>query len=470
MTVRPAAAAAPPRLPGGLPFLGQAAAYRRDPVALLRGGRERLGNVFGFHLFGRDVLALFGPEAHHAFFHAPEDQLSAQEAYRFTVPIFGKGIAYDATPQEMEAQMGLVFPALREARLQAYARVMAEEAEAYCDAWGERGEVDLPSAMSELTLFVATRCLIGPEFRLRLSTEFARLYHDLEGGLNLVAFFWPHLPLPVFRRRDRARARMVELIARIVAERRARGIEGEDFLQTLMAARGPGGAGGGMSDDAVTGLLLTLIFAGHHTSAVLAAWTGILLLQHPAALAAVQAEQAMVFGDDPRMTLDALRRLVVLERAVREAERLYPPLVVLVRKALRDFEYGGFRLPAGGLAMVSPAVGHRMPEIFREPDHYDPDRFAPGREEHRQATYSLIAFGGGRHACIGATFAYLQVKAIWSVLVRRFDLDLVDRSPAPDYGTFVAGPRRPCRVRFRRRPLAEAAPAGRRGAGTEPAT
>jgi sterol 14alpha-demethylase len=91
-----------------------------------------------------------------------------------------------------------------------------------------------------------------------------------------------------------------------------------------------------------------------------------------------------------------------------------------------------------------------MPEVFTDPDRYDPDRFAPGREEHRRARYAILTFGGGRHGCIGMTFAYLQVKAIWSTLMRRFELRLLDSRPQPNYATFVVGPRPPCRLHYRR--------------------
>ena len=122
-----------------------------------------------------------------------------------------------------------------------------------------------------------------------MTEEFARLYHDLEGSVNLLTFLQPRLPLPSARRRDRARARMTALIARIVADRRARGVEAEDFLQSLMSARYPDGRA--LRDDQITGLLLATVFAGQHTSAVLATWTGVLLLENEAYLAAVRDEQ-----------------------------------------------------------------------------------------------------------------------------------------------------------------------------------
>ncbi|MBC6480955.1 MAG: cytochrome P450 [Hormoscilla sp. GM7CHS1pb] len=438
----------PPMMPGGLPYLGYALELQRNPINFLQRGQEKFGEIFSFLLAGSQVTLLTGPKANEAFFRAPDDQLSQKEAYQFMVPIFGKGIAYDTTPDRMSEQLGFVFPALREERMQAYAGFMATEAKAYFETWGESGEVDLLAAMNELTVFIASRCLIGHEFRQHLTTEFSQLYHDLEGGINLLAFFQPYLPLPSFRRRDKARVRMVELISPIIANRRAEGNEGEDFLQALMTARYADGTA--LSEDNITGLLLTLLFAGQHTSAVLAAWTGILLLQHPQYLPGIMAEQQAVFGPRETFSLEGLRQLVVLERSIKEAERLRPPLIMLIRKILRDFEYNGYQVRAGGLAMVSPAVCHRLPDCFHFPNRYDPDRFTPERAEDRKAPYTLIGFGGGRHRCIGQAFAYQQVKVIWTVLLRQFELELVHQNYEPDYSTFVVGPRQPCLIRYRR--------------------
>jgi sterol 14alpha-demethylase len=442
-----------PAVPGGAPFLGQALEFWRHPVELLSRGREQYGEIFRFHLAGRDVNVMTGPKANKAFFHAPETTLSARECYQFTVPVFGQGVAYDVTSDVMDQQLSWVHPALSEKRLRTYAQVMGEEAETYLDRWGDAGEVDLFDVTQDLTTFIATRCLLGQEVRRHLTTEFARLYHDLDGGMNLIAYFLPNAPLPSFRRRDKARADVNALLSKVMADRRKNGGEHEDFLQTLMDARYEDGTT--LPDHVISGLLLTLIFAGQHTSAVLAAWTGILLHQHPGYLPAVTRELDEVFGEG-RVTIEGLRKIPVLERAVKEAERLRPPLVMLMRMVLQDMEYAGKTLPAGSLAMVTPAVSHRIPEIFKNPHAFDPDRYAPGREEDRKQLYSLIGFGGGKHRCMGMVFAYQQVKAIWAVLLRRFELELCDADYRPNYTTFVVGPHQPCRVRYRRRKPASA--------------
>jgi sterol 14-demethylase len=439
----------PPELRGGLPFLGHALAFGRNPVGLLQRGRERYGGIFSFRLLGKRVAVLTGPRANEAFFHADCDVLNAKAAYRFTVPLFGPGIAYDALPERMDEQINFFIRALSERRLRTYAGYINEEVETYLEQLGDAGEIDLLTLTNELTVFIASRCLIGREFRQNVSTEFAQLYHDLEGGINLLAFFWPYLPLPSFRRRDRARVRMVEIISKLIADRRARGTVEEDFLQTLMTARYADGTA--LTEDDITGMLLSLIFAGQHTSAVQAAWAGVELLSHPQYLSRVRGEQQNLLDERQELTFEALHEMVLLERAIQESERLHPPLVMLMRQVLREFTYQQYTLPPGWLAMVSPAVSHRLAEVFAEPNRYDPDRFAPPRQEHKKAKHAIITFGGGRHGCIGLTFAYLQVKAIWSVLLRRFELELLDPNPQPNYATFVVGPRPPCRLRFRRK-------------------
>ena len=143
---------------------------------------------------------------------------------------------------------------------------------------------------------------------------------------------------------------------------------------------------------------------------------------------------------------------------MRECERLHPPLIILVRKVLKPLRYRDVEVPAGTLAMVSPAVSHRLPEVFGDPDRFHPDRFAPPAAEGKQHQYALVGFGGGRHRCMGKNFAIMQIKALWTVLLERFDFSLDGAFPAPNYGSWVTGPKEPCLVRYRRRPQVSALP------------
>jgi sterol 14-demethylase len=437
----------PPVLSGGLPFLGHAYHFWSDPVGLMTRGQRELGHIWSLMLAGQRATVLTGPEGNGAFFRASDQVLSPRECYQFTVPVFGPGVGFDVPLSEFDRQLSFVHPALAEKRLRTYVAVMVEEAEQYLATWGNAGERDVYEVSQDIIFFFATRTLLGPEIRRRFNTEFARLYKHLAGGMTMLAYFAPHAPLPAFRRRDRARAAVLELLRRIMTERKQADTESDDFLGTLMAYRDENGAP--LSDQVIVGLLLTLIFAGHEESAALAAWTGILLHQHPEFLALVVDEQRQELGNQ-RITYESLKRLVLLEQAIKEALRLHPPLIVLMRTVLRPLRVNGYELPAGSLAMSSPAVSHRLPELYTNPDTYDPMRFAAGRED-RRAPYSLIGFGGGKHRCLGMVLAYQQVKVMWSMVLQQYEIELVERDYRPDYRTLVVGPRQPCRIGYRRR-------------------
>ena len=237
---------------------------------LSRGWHEQ-GELFRFRIGPRNFVLFTGPEAHDFYFRAPEDQLNAKDVYQFTVPIFGRGVAYDISPELMAEQLGFLYPALRESAMRRFARIMFEETSRFTDGLGEAGVIDLPHAMNELTVKIASRCLIGQEVRDQVDTGFADAYHDLQNGINTLGFFLPRLPTAAHRTRDRARQKVAELFSRVMTERRRSGVRSDDFMQTLMHARYKDGRA--LSHDEITGILLTVLFAGQHTSAVLATWT-----------------------------------------------------------------------------------------------------------------------------------------------------------------------------------------------------
>lgn len=439
----------PPLFEGGYPLIGHTIEFVREPVALMRRAQQTLGDVFRFRIVGQEFTVVAGPENHDKYFRAAETQLSAKEVYKFTVPIFGKGIAYDAEPQIMDEQLGFLYPALREDRLRTYIEKMEEETRLFIKSWGAEGELDLYERMNELTTYIASRTLVAEEIRHTASAEFAAAYHDLQAGINAIGFFAPHAPVPSNLRRDRARKQIVKILEKVLNERRQSGRKEEDFMQTLLESRYKDGKA--LTDHEIIGLLVTGLFAGQHTSAVLGTWAGLELMQHRHVLPPILAELEQLYGKGEQITFDTLKRSLVLERAINEAERMHPPLIMLVRKVLQDIEIGGYLLPKGTLAMVSPALSHTLWRVFRNPESYDPDRFAPPREESKKHPYTLIAFGGGKHRCVGLHFAYLQIKAIWSVLLREYDFELVSKDLKPDYASWVVGPKAPCRVKYRRR-------------------
>ena len=438
-----------PKLGGGWPLVGHLREFVKDPVSLMSRGSREGGELVRFRLGPREVILFSGPKAHDFYFRAPEDHLNAKAVYKFTIPIFGRGVAYDVSADLMDEQLGFLYPALRESALRRFAGIMFDETNKFADTLGDHGEIDLPNAMNQLTINIACRCLIGAEVREQVDIGFADAYHELQGGLNTLGFFLPYFPTSGHLRRDRARKRVVELFSRIMSERRRRGYQPDDFMQTLMEARYKDGRA--MSDDEITGMLLTVLFAGQHTSAVLATWTCLELLKAPSYLAKIRDEAQHVYRNEESVNLDGLKKQIILEHAIRENERMHPPLILLVRKVLKPMRFENHLVPEGALAMISPAVSHRLPHLFADPDRFYPERFAPPASEDKQHRYALIGFGGGKHMCMGKHFAYLQLKTIWTVLFDRFDFQLDTPVPAPNYGSWVTGPKLPCHIGYQRR-------------------
>jgi sterol 14-demethylase len=438
----------PPRLSGGLPVVGHTVEFVRTTMELLFRAQRELGEVAAFDVAHRRMVAVFGPRAHEAVFRAPDTVLSPSEAYKIMTPIFGRDVVYDAAPAKMAEQLKMLLPALQDRRMRTYGEAVVAETEATIAPWGESGVVDFVEFCRVLTNYTSARCLLGAEFREGMSEEFARVYHDLEVGASPLAYLNAHLPIPIFRRRDAARVRMVEMITENVQRRRASGNVGDDFLQTLMDSAYSDGKK--LSEHEITGLLLAGMFAGHHTSSVTTAWALLELLRHPTHYQRAVSEVDRVFSGGRAVTHAVLRELTYLENVVKEALRLHPPLFMLVRVAQVDWELFGYHIPKGTWIVVSPTVAHRMPDVFRDPDAFDPDRFAEGRAEDKK-DFAYIAFGGGRHKCLGNAFAILQVKAILALLLGQFDLGLYGDAIASDFQGLVVGPKEPCRVRYRRR-------------------
>ena len=437
------------QLDGSWPFLGHLREFQQDPIAMLTRGYEKHGELFKFKLGFKDFVLFSGLEAHDFYFRAKETELNAKAVYRFTVPVFGDGVAYDTTPEIMSEQLGFLFPALREASMRRFADLMYDEIKQFTDELGDRGELNLPRAMNDLTVKIASRCLLGQEIRDRVDTDFADLYKDLQKGINTLGFFFPMLPTPAHYKRDKARKKVVALFSQIIAARRKNNSTAGDFLQTLMDAHYK--SGDALSDDEITGILLTVLFAGQHTSAILGTWIGLELFRSPKFIERIRDEMKTVYGEETAVNFDALQNQSLIENVVREGERLHPPLILLIRKVMQTLEFKGKVIPAGTMAMISPALSHRLPQIFADPEQFNPDRFAPPHNELKQHHYTLIGFGGGKHACMGKNFAIMQLKAIWSVFLDHFDFTPLTEFPRPNYGSWVTGPVLPCTIQYKRR-------------------
>jgi sterol 14-demethylase len=420
----------------------------------MRRVRAECGDVGTFDLAGRPVVLLSGADANEYFFRAPDEDLDQASAYPFMTPIFGKGVVFDASPERRRE--ALRNQALRGDMMRGHAQTIADEVDAMVAPWTEAGEIDLLDWFAELTIYTSSACLIGTKFRRELDGRFAALYHELERGTDALAFVDPYAPIDSFRRRDAARAGLVTLVEEIMAGRAASppvSREERDLLDVLMALRGPDNESPMFTADEITGMFISMMFAGHHTSSGTAAWTLIELLRHPGVLQDITKELDELYHDNPAVSFQALREIPLLEAAIKEALRLHPPLILLLRAATRDLEILNYKIPKDALIGASPAISNRIAEDFPDPDAFAPHRYAEPRQEDLVNRWTWIPFGAGRHRCVGANFAMIQLKAIFSVLLRDWTFELAQPADSyrNDHSKMVVQLAQPCVVRYRRR-------------------
>jgi sterol 14-demethylase len=321
--------------------------------------------------------------------------------------------------------------------------------------WGDSGEIDLLDFFAELTIYTSSSCLIGTKFRNELDARFAHYYHELERGTDPLCYVDPYLPIESFRRRDEARTGLVALVQEIMDGRIANppaDKSDRDMLDVLVSIKDDEGDPR-FSADEITGMFISLMFAGHHTSSGTASWTLIELLRHPDVYADVIKELEELYADGQEVSFHALRQIPKLENVLKETLRLHPPLVILMRVAKGDFEVEGFPINEGDLVAASPAISNRIAEDFPEPDSFDPDRYEKPRQEDLINRWTWIPFGAGRHRCVGAAFATMQIKAIFSVLLREYEFEMVQPSDSyhNDHSKMVVQLAKPAKVRYRSR-------------------
>ncbi len=445
--------AEPPLVSGCQEPHGHLEELRRDPIGLMRRVRQECGDVGRFRLAGKEVVLLTGAEANEAFFRAPEELLDQAEAYPFMKPIFGEGVVFDAPPERRREM--LHNQALRDKFMRGHAATIAGEVQAMVAGWGSTGTIDLLDFFAELTIYTSSACLIGRKFRAELDRRFAELYHDLERGTDALAYVDPYAAIESFARRDVARAGLVELVQQIVDRREAGPPptdQDRDLLDVLMSVGDDSGARR-FSTDMVTGMFISMMFAGHHTTSGTAAWTLIELARHQHVLAAVVAELDQLYAQGEEVSYQALREMPMLESAIKEALRLHPPLILVLRVAKEEMEVEGYRIAPGQLVGASLSVSNRLPEDFPHPDDFVPERYLEPRAEDRANPWTWIPFGAGRHRCVGAPFAMMQLKAIFSVLLRGWEFELTQPpdSYSNDHSKMVVQLAQPCGARYHRR-------------------
>lgn len=409
----------PPVISGGLPVLGHALEMMRDRASLFKRGYDEHGDIFTINLGPQKAVVVTGAEYNKLVYTQTDKALNMNDAYAFLKAALGE-VLFIAGPEKYTNQRPLLQEVFKRERMAGYVDAMNREVQTWLDDLGSSGEMDLTAEMLRLTQYVAGAALIGAEFRQELGDDFWQDYGEISRSLD--PFLPPHLPLPKFRRRDRANARIKHTFRQMISRRRANPAQFEDLISTLLST--PQKDGSIMDDDTIVNMFTGLLFAGHETTAGQAAWLLALLLQHPNYLTLVTQEIESQISAGTTIDENVLRNLKHIFYAIDETTRMRPSADLQMRTVNQDFSIADFTLPQGWRVIVNATNSHFLDEVFQDPYKFDPLRWSPERGEGKNP-FAIIGFGGGLHKCSGMNFARNEMAIISARLFGQFQLELL---------------------------------------------
>jgi cytochrome P450 len=348
-------------------------------------------------------------------------------------------------------QRRLAQPAFHRQRIAGYADVMAAYAERAAARWHDGQETDIAEEMMRLTLAIAGKTLFDAD----VEDEAEEIGEALTAALEMFSLallpgaeLMDRLPLPHTRRFNRARARLDDVVYRMIDERRASGEDRGDLLSMLMLARDVEGDGGAMTDEQLRDEAMTILLAGHETTANALAWTWDLLGRHPEVEARLHAE-AYALGSGT-LGMGDVSRLRYTRMVLAESMRLYPPAWVVGYRAVDDCTVAGWHVPARALCVMSQFIVHRDARWFPDPDRFDPERWSADRQAERPR-FAYFPFGGGPRQCIGEQFAWTEGVLLLATIARKWRVRPLRPAMAEPYPVFTLRPKDGVPVRLERR-------------------
>jgi cytochrome P450 len=404
-----------------LPRLAQTAIWSRRARRVLYACQDRYGDIFTLKIVGEGTwVMLADPEAVKQVFTGDPRVFHAGEGNQLVEPLLGPHSLLVLDEKPHISQRKLLLPPFHGERMQAYGKIMGEIAEREIASWPTGTPYKLRPRMQALTLEIILRTVFGA----REGEGLADLRDALRHYLELLTDPRQLLPviavgpqrirwLPWFRR---SMERVDDLIYReIAARRRAQDLEDrDDVLSMLIAARHEDGSA--MSDEEIRDELLTLLTAGHETTATSLAWAVERLCRHPQKMERLRDE--VDAGEDAYLTA-----------TIQETLRLRPVIAIVLRRLTDPVEIGGYELPAGVSVAPSVYLVHRNPEIYPDPESFKPERFL----DEPPGTYTWIPFGGGVRRCLGAAFAQFEMAVVLRKLVQRHQIRPVNPEPEKIY-------------------------------------
>jgi cytochrome P450 len=415
-----------PHVPG-LPLLGNLLAFRRDRLAL-QDTAAKVGPIARLLLGHIPVYVVTDADLAHDVLADQAGAFKKSAGLQFLRPMLGDGLLL-SEGETHKRHRKLLAPAFAPKRLEKYGDIMVDETVKQLAAWRHGQRVDLAHEMMEMTLAIAGRTMFGADVR----SDAAQVAAGLELGLraqvaNLrsplqLGYEWP---LPRHRQMRRAVKMLDDVVYRLIAEGRKRGTDRGDVLSILLLARDEEG---GLTDLQVRDEVMTLLLAGHETTANALTWTWFELGRHPDVLAKLAVEIDTLGGR--AVTVEDLPALPYNLAVIEEAMRLHPPAYMTGREANQDVDVGGHRLPKGSFVAINIRGIHRRADYFPAPDAFLPERMLPDAKKARPR-HHYLPFGAGPRICIGSHFALLEAQLALATMVQRARLRLVSAHVEPE--------------------------------------
>lgn len=432
--------------PRGTPIFGSMRAFQRDKLGFIR-GLTRYGDVARYRTALLTWYQINRPEGVRRVLQENNRNYAKGSLTRgFFMPVVGEGLLTSEGALWLR-QRRLMQPIFHRRSVAAFGTLMTDETLAMLGRWEQSAEkgrpLDVLSEMARLTLDVVTGALfhahVGGEPGV-IGRAINTIVEDV-GYRFEVPFYPPHrVPTPR-NRRFRAAMRTVDrAVYAIIAERRGGGGEEEDLLALLMNTRDEE-TGEAMDDKQLRDEVMTLFLAGHETTANALTWALYLISTHPGVEVRLREELDGVLGADHRVpTVEDLPKLTYTKMVVDETLRLYPPAWITNRQAIAEDEILGHRIPARSFVTLSPYVMHRHPDFWDNPDVFDPERFAPGRNPGRPR-FAYFPFGGGPRQCIGQSMALVEAQLVLATILGRCRLRPVSGGPVEPQALATLRPR-----------------------------
>ncbi len=433
-------AVAPLRPPGprGTWIGGNLPAFRRDRLDFLASCARDYGDFVSLRFGPRRIVLCSDIAAIEQVLVTQNHNFIKHFALRFNPLVLGKGLLTSDGDFWLR-QRRLVQPAFHKQRVASYADLMVDYTRKMLDGWRPGQEIDILTALMELTLRIAAKTLFDADVTGEARDVGAALHVAQDcfvRRFNASVPLPPSIPTPNSMRLRRAVRVLDRIIYGFIEQRRAAGSDKGDLLSILLHAREEDGTR--MTDRQLRDEAMTLFLAGHETTALTLAWAWYVLAQHPEEAAKLAAEARDVLGDRPATFAD-LPRLTYAEHVVMETMRLYPAAYILGREALGPCTIGGYEIPRGMTVMMSQWVVHRDARHYPEPLRFRPERWAEGQA--KPPKYAYFPFGGGPRLCIGNTFAMMETVLVLATIAQRYRFTLRPGHDVVPWPTFTLRPK-----------------------------